>query len=168
MFSSLCPSDAIYCHTHTHIYILYIYILADIGSGNRLLLVQCKAITWTSVALLSIGALWTNVSVIWIQISLKSMHMEMPPAKWWPFCYGLNMLWNHALSVSMKKYLKQRSVDGIDGFSALNIWSSAFIIHVLLIYIDKPISDASSLNITLSTNLGKIGLTNLTPKILKK
>ena len=68
----------------------------------------------------------------------------------------------------MKKYLKQRSVDGIDGFSALNIWSSAFIIHVLLIYIDKPISDASSLNINLSTNLGEIGLTNLTPKILKK
>ena len=54
-----------------------------------------QAIIWTNAGLLLIGPnLETNFSEILNKIqtfSLKKMHLKMP-AKWWPFCLGLNVL----------------------------------------------------------------------------
>ena len=54
-----------------------------------------QAIIWTNARILLIGSLGTNFSEISIGIqtfSFTKMHLEMPSAKWRPFCLGLNVL----------------------------------------------------------------------------
>ena len=58
--------------------------LVGVGSGNGLSPVRRQAIIGTNVGLLSIGALETNISEIWIEIqnfSLKKMHLKILSAK---------------------------------------------------------------------------------------
>ena len=69
--------------------------LTIIGSDNGLSPGRRQVIIWTNVRILLIGPLGTNFSEILIEIqtcSLKKMHLKVPPAKWRPFCLGLNVL----------------------------------------------------------------------------
>ena len=83
--------------------------LTIIGSDNGLLPGRRQAIIWTNAALLLIGPLGTNFSEILIEIhtfSFKKMHLKTPPAKWWPFCLGLNVLntqWQNTLRNELNK-----------------------------------------------------------------
>ena len=68
--------------------------LIIIGSDNGLSPVRRQAII-TSAGILLIGPLGRNFSEILIGIqtfSFKKMCLEMPSAKWRPFCLGLNVL----------------------------------------------------------------------------
>ena len=59
--------------------------------GNGLSPDRRQAITWTNAGSLLIGSLGTNFSEIWIKIrsfSFMKMHLDMPSAKWVPFCPG--------------------------------------------------------------------------------
>ena len=54
-----------------------------------------QAIIWTNAGILLIGPLGTNSSEILIEIlmfSSKIMRLKVSPAKWRPFCLGLNVL----------------------------------------------------------------------------
>ena len=66
-----------------------------IGSDNGLSPGQRQAIIWTNAGILLIGTLGTNFSEILIEIrifSFKKMGLKLSPAKWRPFCLGLNVL----------------------------------------------------------------------------
>ena len=76
----------------THIYVSEITI---IDSDNGLSPGRRQAIIWNNAGLLLIGPLGTNFSEISIGIqtfSFKKMHLNMPSAKWRPFCLSLNEL----------------------------------------------------------------------------
>ena len=69
--------------------------LTIIGSDNGLSPGRRHAIIWTNAGILLIGPLGTNFSEILIAIeilSFKKMHLKISPAKWRPFCLGLNVL----------------------------------------------------------------------------
>ena len=69
--------------------------LTIIGSDNGLSPGRHQAIIWTNDGILSIGPLGTNFSEILIGIqtfSFKKMEFKTSPAKWRPFCLGLNVL----------------------------------------------------------------------------
>ena len=69
--------------------------LTIIDSDNGLSPERCQAIISNNAGILLIGHLWTNFSEISVQIhtfSFKKMHLKTSPAKWQPFCHGLNML----------------------------------------------------------------------------
>ena len=53
-------------------------------------------IIWTDTGLLFIGFLGTIFRDIWIKIltfSFKKIHWKISSAKWWPFCFDLNVLY---------------------------------------------------------------------------
>ena len=55
------------------------------------IVVQCRAIAWTSAGLLWIGPLGTNFNEIRISkqdVSIMKMHLKLSSAKWWPICQG--------------------------------------------------------------------------------
>ena len=88
------PSMYVYIWTHlplvTHICSVN---WVGIGSCNGLSPVRRQAITWSNGTLLSIEPLWTNFSEIWIKntkISFMKMHLKLSPAKWRPFCPGVD------------------------------------------------------------------------------
>ena len=69
--------------------------LTIIGSDNGLLPGGRLAIIWTNDGILLIGLLGTNFREILIKIhtfSFNKMHLKISSAKWWPFCFGLNVL----------------------------------------------------------------------------
>ena len=69
--------------------------LTIIGSDNGLSPDRRQAIIWTNAGILLIGPLVTKFSEILIEIhifSLKKMGLKVSSAKWWPFCFGLNVL----------------------------------------------------------------------------
>ena len=69
--------------------------LTIIGSDNGLSPGQRQAIIWTNAGILLTGPLGTNFNEILIKIlafSFKKMHLKVSPAKWRPFCLGLNVL----------------------------------------------------------------------------
>ena len=69
--------------------------LSIIGSDNGLSPGRRQAIIWTNAGMLLIGPLGTNFSEILIEIltfSFKKMRLKVSPAKWRPFCLGLNVL----------------------------------------------------------------------------
>ena len=69
--------------------------LSNIGSDNGLAPTRHQAIVWTNAGILLIRTLATNLSEILNEIhtfSFKKMHLNMSPAKWRPFCHGLNMI----------------------------------------------------------------------------
>ena len=69
--------------------------LTTTGSDNGLSPVRCQAIIWINAGLVLIGPLATNFSEILIEMnafSSKKMHLKMTSAKWWLFCFGLNVL----------------------------------------------------------------------------
>ena len=71
-----------------------------IGSDNGLSPGRRQAIIWTNAWILLIGSLGTNCSEISIGIqifSFKKMHLKMSPAKWRPFCPGLNVLISYSI-----------------------------------------------------------------------
>ena len=75
-------------------------ILTIIGSDNGLSPGRRQAIIWTNAVILLIRPLGTYFSEILSEIhafSFKKMHLKMSPAKWHPFCLGLNVLRNRAL-----------------------------------------------------------------------
>ena len=79
--------------------------LTSIGSDNGLLPGRHQAIIRTNDGLLLIGPVWTNLSEILIEIhtfSFKKMHLKMSPAKWRPFCLGLNVIMLHIWAKQMK------------------------------------------------------------------
>ena len=92
-----------------------------IGSDNGLspgLLGRPGAIIWTSAGILLIGPLGTNFSEILIGIqtfSFKKMHLKMSPAKWRPFCPGLNVL----------KMNQNCFIQAIHTKDSLTLWSKA-------------------------------------------
>ena len=66
-----------------------------IGSDNGLSPGLRQTITWTNAGILLIGPLGTNCSEILIKIntlSFKKMLLKMSSRKWWPSCFGLNVL----------------------------------------------------------------------------
>ena len=66
-----------------------------IGSDNGLSPGRRQAIIWTNAGILSIGPLGTNFSENLIEIltfSFKKMRLNVSPAKWRPFCLGLNVI----------------------------------------------------------------------------
>ena len=74
-----------------------------IGSDNDLSPGRRQAIIWTNAGILLIGTLGTNFSEILIKIrifSFKKMGLNVSSAKWRPFCLGLNVLSDMALSAS--------------------------------------------------------------------
>ena len=82
---------------------IYIYIsnLTIIVSDNGLSPGQWQAFIWTNAGTLLIGPLGTNFSEILIRIqtfSFKKMHFKISSVKWWPFCFGLNVLTHWWLS----------------------------------------------------------------------
>ena len=87
-----------YCPALTHWgRVTYICVnkLSIIGSDNDLSPGRRQAIIWTNAEILLIRTLGTNFSEILREIhafSLKKMHLKMSPAKWRPFCLGLNVL----------------------------------------------------------------------------
>ena len=67
----------------------------NIVSDNALLPVQCQAIIWTNAATLSIRPQGKYLSETLFKIQkfwVKEMYLNMPSAKWRPFCLGLNVL----------------------------------------------------------------------------
>ena len=68
-------------------------ILANIGLGHYLLVVQCQAVIWTKTDLLTVGPLWTKQwNFLWNTIiSCEKMHLKMLYAQCRPFCSGLNV-----------------------------------------------------------------------------
>ena len=69
--------------------------LSIVGSDNGLSPGRRQAIIWTNAGMLLIGPLGTNFSEILIEIltfSFKKMRLKVSPAKWRPFCLGLNVL----------------------------------------------------------------------------
>ena len=69
--------------------------LTIIGSDNGLSPGRRQAIIWTNAGILLSGSLGTNFSEILIGIqtfSFNKLRLKMSPAKWCPFCLGLNML----------------------------------------------------------------------------
>ena len=75
------------------IYVSVNYV--NFGSANVSSPELCQAIIKTNADLLSIGPLGTNYSEILIGIqafSVKKMPLKMSSAKWWPFCFCLNVL----------------------------------------------------------------------------
>ena len=66
-----------------------------IGSYNGLSPGRRQAIIWTNAAISSIGPLGTHFSGLDIEIytfSFKKMQLKMSSGKWWPFCFGFNVL----------------------------------------------------------------------------
>ena len=66
-----------------------------IGSDNGLFPCRCQAIIRTNTGILLIWPLETNFSEISIKIHISSfskMYLKMSSAKWWPFCFSLNVL----------------------------------------------------------------------------
>ena len=77
----------------------FFFKLTIIGSDNGLSPARRQAIIWTNDGILLIGPLGTNVSEILIEIYtflFKKMRLKLSSAKWWPFCLGLSVLFNHA------------------------------------------------------------------------
>ena len=69
--------------------------LTIIGSDNGLSPGRYQAIIWTNAGILLIGSLGTNFGEIFTEIitfSFKKMYLKVSPAKWRPFCLGLNVL----------------------------------------------------------------------------
>ena len=69
--------------------------LIIIGSDNGLSPSRSQAIIWTNARISSIWPLGTKLIETLIEIytfSFKKMHFNMSPAKWRPFCLGLNVL----------------------------------------------------------------------------
>ena len=69
--------------------------LSIIGLDNDLSPGRCQAVIWTNVGIFLMGPLGTNLSEILIEIhtlSLKKMYLKNSSGKWWPFCFGLNVL----------------------------------------------------------------------------
>ena len=69
--------------------------LTIIVSDNGLSPGQRQAIIWNNDGVLLIGPLGKNVSEILIEIytfSFKKFDLKMSSGKWWPFCFGLNVL----------------------------------------------------------------------------
>ena len=78
--------------------------LTTIGSDNGLAPGRPQAIIWNNAGLLLIEPLGTNFSEISIGIqtfSFKKMHLNMSSAKWRPFCLGLNVLTQGAVSLNL-------------------------------------------------------------------
>ena len=76
----------------THICVGYLTI---IGPDNGLSSDRRQTIIWTNAGISLIRTLGTNFSEILSEIhafSLKKMRFTMSPAKWRPFCLGLNVL----------------------------------------------------------------------------
>ena len=66
-----------------------------IGSDNGLSLIKHQAIIWTNYDILQIRPKATRFNEILFGIqkfSFKTMHFNISSAKWWPFCFGLNVL----------------------------------------------------------------------------
>ena len=69
--------------------------LTIIGSDNGLPPGRCQAIIWTNDDILLIGPLGTNFNEILFGIQtflFNKMHLKLSPAKWRPFCLGINVL----------------------------------------------------------------------------
>ena len=69
--------------------------LTIIGSDNSLSPGRRHAITWTNIGILLIGPLVTYFSemlIVFHTFSFKKIYLKMSSGKWWPFCYGLNVL----------------------------------------------------------------------------
>ena len=65
------------------------------GSDNGSLPDQRQAIICTNGGILLIGTIERNFSEIWIKMqhfSYEKMNMNVPSAKWRPFCLDLNVL----------------------------------------------------------------------------
>ena len=90
--ASLGHSELTHCGRVTHICVGKPTIT---GSDNGLSPGRRQAIIWTKAGILLILPLGTNFSEFLIVIhifSFNKMHLKMSPAKWRPFCLGLNVL----------------------------------------------------------------------------
>ena len=79
--------------------VMHIYVskLSMNGSDNCLLPNWHQAIIWTNAGILTIRPLGTNCREILNKIyifSLRKMHLKMSSAKWGPFCFDPNVLYN--------------------------------------------------------------------------
>ena len=69
--------------------------LTIIVSDNGLSPGRGQAIIWTNAGILLFGPLGTNFREITIEIlacPFKKMRLKVSSAKWWPSCFGLNVL----------------------------------------------------------------------------
>ena len=74
---------------------IYVSNLTIIASDNGLSPGRRQAIIWTSAGILLLGPSGTNFSEILVEIitfSFKKMRLKVSSAKWWPCCFGLNVL----------------------------------------------------------------------------
>ena len=94
----------------THICVIDLTI---IGSNDGLSPGRRQAIIWTNAGILLIGILGTNFSEILSEIhtfSCMKIHLKMSPAKWRPFCLGLDVLTHGGLSRMAELLLRSANV----------------------------------------------------------
>ena len=88
------------------------------GSDNGLSPGRRQAIIWTNAEILFIPLLGRQYSEILIEIHifiLKKKHLKMSSAKWWPFCFGLNVK-TVVFGFGLLRLYNQFSVGSRDGF----------------------------------------------------
>ena len=95
------------------------------GTDNGLAPGRRQAIIWTNAGILLIRTSRTNFSENWREIqaySFKKMHLKMSPAKWRPFCLGLNVLIRdfNIATVGDRLMFRGRSYHSIDADAAEN------------------------------------------------
>ena len=129
----------IFCLTHRG-QVMHICVgkLTFIGSDNGLPSGRRQAIVWTNAGILLNGHFGTNLSEILITIhtfSFKKMLLKVAPAKWHPFCLGLNVLTNRtyweAWSLCTWHLLSNLEVEDIGVWERESDLISHFIMDVL-------------------------------------
>ena len=98
--------------------------LTIIVSDNGLSPGRRQAIIWTNAGILLIGPYGTNFSEILIEIltfSFTKMGLKVSPAKWRPFCLGLNVLSNIPLLESAVTQFTRR-LYASSGLNDLTHW----------------------------------------------
>ena len=130
--TSIVFSWYIICHpylTLTHLgRVIHICIskFTTIGSDDGLLSVYCQAIIWTNAGILLIESLGTQFSEIVIKIhiyAVQKMLLKMSSVKWWPFCFGINVL----TAVSWKHHYVRSWVINYNGGIWMYLWSSNYL-----------------------------------------
>ena len=102
----------------THICVSKVTI---IGSNNGMLPGRGQAIIWTNAGIMLIRSLGTKLHEILSEIyifSFKKMYLKMSSENWWPFCFGLNVLYKG-------HYIWRINVQPIEGLPAMS-WNLLF------------------------------------------
>ena len=113
--------------------------LTIIGSDNGLSPGRCQAIIWTNDDILLIGPLGTNFNEILFGIQTflfnkKKNNLKLSPAKWRPFCLGINVL---------KENYDNFGQGFPNHYSELSNWQESPLVQVMVWHNtgDKPLSE---------------------------